>query len=86
VAAIACHIRATASPGTLPGLAKFGLHTSSHRIGELVLPITRGVQVDQRGPAGGMTHPFHQFAKIGTGLSDQDIASVAQVVKMNVNA
>lgn len=79
-------MRATPQSVILPGLAKLGPHAGGHGAGECVLPVACGVQVYQRGPAGGMTHAFHKLAGVGPGLGDQLIAGVAQVMKVNVQA
>jgi len=63
----ACHIRATAS-GISRRLSEFGLHPSGYRVGQRVLRLVVGVQVDQRGTAGGVAHAFHQFAEIRPSL------------------
>jgi hypothetical protein len=79
-------MRATASLGVLLGLAQFGLHAGGYRVGEPVLPVAGGVQVDQCGPAGRVAHALHEFAEVSPGLRNQRIAGVAQVVKVNVHA
>ena len=50
-----CHIRATAS-GISRRLAEFGLDPSGYRVGQRVLTLVVGVQLDQRGAVGGVTH------------------------------
>ena len=46
----ACHIRATALEISRH-LAEFGLNPGGYRVGQCVLPVAGGVQVDQRGTA-----------------------------------
>jgi hypothetical protein len=81
----ACQIRATAS-GISRRLAELGLHPGGYRVGQRVLTLVVGVQVDQRGTAGRVAHAFHQLTEVGAGLGDQAVARVAQVMKVNVNA
>jgi hypothetical protein len=82
---LACHICATAS-GVSRRLAEFGLNPGRYRVGQCVLTLVGGMQVDQRGAAGGVAHAFHQLTKIRPGLGDQTVAGVAQVMKMDVHA
>ena len=77
----ACHIRATAS-GISRRLAELGLNPSGYRVGQRVLTLVVGVQVDKRGTAGRVAHAFHQLTEVGTGLGDQAIAGVAEIMKM----
>jgi len=82
---LACHIRATAS-GILSCRAEFGLNASGYRVGQHVLTLVGGMQIHQRGMAGGVTHTFHQFAEVRPGLSYEYVASMAQVVKVDAQA
>ena len=66
---------ATAS-GISRRLAEFGLDPSGCRVGQRVLALAGGVQVDQRGTAGGVVHAFHQFADGRPGLGNQPVAGV----------
>jgi hypothetical protein len=50
----ACHVRATAS-GISRRLTEFGLDPVGYRVGERVLTLAGGVQVDQGSMAGGVT-------------------------------
>jgi len=75
-------MRATAS-GISRRLAEFELDPGGYRVGQRVLTLAGGVQVDQRGAAGGVAHAFHQLTKIRPGLGDQAVAGVAQIMKMD---
>ena len=41
------------------------------------------MQVDQRGPAAGVTHALHQLAEVGARLGDQVVAGVPEVVEVD---
>ena len=74
---VSCHTRATGFCDEVPlGPLRDGLGQGS-------LPVLGGVQIDQRGPAAGMAHAFHQLTEAGVGLGHQVIARVAQVVKVD---
>ena len=75
----ACHMRATAS-GVSGCLAEFRLDPGGYRVGQRVLTLTGGVQVDQRGAAGGVAHALHQLTKIRLRLGNQAVAGMAQVM------
>jgi hypothetical protein len=62
------------------------LNASGYRVGQHVLTLVGGMQIDQRGMAGGVTHTFHQFAEVRPGLSYECVASMAQVVKVDAQA
>jgi hypothetical protein len=78
-----CHMRATAS-GISRRLAEFGLGPGGYSVGQRLLTLAGGMQVDQRGVAGGVAHAFHQLTKIRPGLGDQTVARMAQVMKMDI--
>jgi hypothetical protein len=44
------------------------------------------MQVDQRCSAAGVAYAFHQLAKVGACVGGELVASVAQVMKMNVKS
>src|SRR5207248_2705363 len=54
-----------------------------YRVSQRALTVVGGVQVDQRGPAGGVAHALHQLAQVRPSRGDQEVPGVAQVVKMN---
>jgi hypothetical protein len=71
-------IGATRQPGyLLPGLVAEGAR-------DLVLTGIAAVQVDQRGPGGGVPHAVHQLAQRGPSSRGKHIAGVAEVMKMQV--
>ena len=71
----ACHIRATTS-GISRRLTEFGLNPGGYRVGQCVLPLAGGVQVDQRGAAGGVAHAFHQLTQVRPGLGDLQVEQI----------
>jgi len=63
--------------------AQFGLRPARHGIGEVILPGTGRVQVDESGAAGGVAHAFHQFTRVGACLGDELVTGMAEVVKVD---
>jgi hypothetical protein len=42
------------------------------------------MEIDEGGPSRAVPHTLYQFAKVCPGISDQDVARVAQVMQMSV--